>query len=226
MGRGALRAGKEKTKRVRKFLSSDEDIFCQECGNAFKQISWKHLLSHNMSIDEYCKKYNLLSVQLLSRNTRKIMQENSVESHRRGILKLPKTRPTPAQARKHLNKIRPTLGRIQSKTLKAYFAKMTPEERSMELSRRATLGWSRSSKERLVEARKRLDRTGKPGFWKGKKIGPMSEEQKKKLSEATKGIPKSPETRERMRLAAIRKYAEKREALSRAASAHKGLNNP
>lgn len=174
--------------RGRKFTSSDDVVCCNECGEWFKQVNWKHLyLAHDMSVKEYIDKYGLAKGELLSRGLRLIKSEKGAISHANNparkdqFMKIRKTTPNQPKVYSH----------ISSRVGKSIWVGTTPEERSAEISRRQKLYWSTAPEKRHKDVADRLRelRKGVPSWNSGKKLAPLSEEMKQKISQTLKGRP-------------------------------------
>jgi hypothetical protein len=176
-------------------MDTNEFVKCEECGNHFKNISWKHLISHNMTTAEYKEKYP--NAETVSHNYRLKLQENSKiqneskkgvprsEETKRKISEHNKGQISPNKGKKmneeQLIRHREVIKRREENRLasgKPHHAKgKVVSEETREKLRQANLGKSLTQEtiDKMIATRKR----------NGKKIirGPISDEMKQKLTE-------------------------------------------
>lgn len=186
--------------RIRKFSSSEDYVICLECGKDFISLNYNHLKFHNLTTNEYREKYNLAKGELMSRELRLERQKSSYEIHKKNphlaknFKKMLKENGDKNRKKANKHKRYPHISRKVGKSL---WEGISKEERSKEWTRRNKIAWSKASEKRRKIAIETMKKN-RVDYWKGKKKGPMSDSQKKKISETLKGRFVSEETRKKM----------------------------
>ena len=66
-----------------KVIPNDEEsyVICKICGERLKQMTWRHLKKHDITVDEYIKKYGINT--MLTKESRKMLSDAMKEYHSR-----------------------------------------------------------------------------------------------------------------------------------------------
>ena len=172
---------------MRKFTNSNNYVKCLECGKIFKQINWNHLKKHNITIEEYINKHKLVKGQLLCRDLRIEKQKNTKNGHINGKmntknLRLNMQKNAIIKAQEVLSNT--NISHLNGKKMWEHFSR---DEISAEISRRQKKKWLNPSKKMIKMFKKNLNRNGLTSWNKGKKLPPISDETKNKISIAMIG---------------------------------------
>ena len=108
-------------KKIRQFLNSEEEITCLECGKQFKQLTWKHLLKHGLGVKDYLIKHNLCRGDIISRNTRILMQNHMFDVRRNNNLPLPIKRYDLKPPRERMKTTNSKVGKIIQKRQEEFY---------------------------------------------------------------------------------------------------------
>ena len=187
---------------MKKFLTSDEDVQCQECGERYRQVSWKHLrFVHGLTTLQYRTKHQLFAGELLCRGLRQLRQYQCTQLWKTKRLTVVVT--PPKNAASNLTNIRSQMRRINRKVGALIWKGVNT---SQEMSRRQKKHWASITKTQRQHQCLHLLRTGKSPWNKGRTgLYTTSAKTKEKLSAAMKGKPKSPATREKIKMALLGK---------------------